>query len=336
MTSTIVRQAMHKISVILPVFNERENLDELLRRSLPVLEASSGGSFEMIFVDDGSNDGSAEILDAYQQRDPRLKVVHFSRNFGHQAALQCGLDQAQGNVVVLMDSDLQDPPELLHDFLARWREGYNVVFAIRTKRKENAVKKAAYYAFYRTMKAIAEIDVPLDAGDFCLLDRRVVQVLVGLPERNRFLRGLRSWVGFQQIGVPYERGARHSGTPKYTPSKLFKLALAGYVGFSSMPLRLASWLGFISAGIGFAIGAWAVIVKLAGVVTPIGWASTIAVTLFVGGMQLFVVGIVGEYLSRMYDEVRKRPLYVVRSRVGFGEEENALRHMSLSATELPR
>ena len=312
------------ISAILPVYNERENLDALLDRLPPVLESAADGSFEIVFVDDGSRDGSAEILDSFCARDSRLRVIHFSRNFGHQAALQAGLDASSGDAVILMDADLQDPPEVLHQFIEKWQQGYDVVYAVRRKRKENFLKRAAYSIFYRSMKVIAEIDVPLDVGDFCLMDRRVVDMLVTLRERHRFLRGLRSWVGFRQIGIEYQREARLAGEPKYTLRKLISLALSGYIGFSAMPLRAAAWLGFLSAAAGFSIGIWVLVRTLIELPSPPrGWASTMSVILFVGGVQLLVLGIIGEYLGRVYDEVRNRPLYVVRSRVGFSATDEA-------------
>ena len=309
------------LSVVVPVFNERENLDALLTRLLPVLE-QTGEPFDVVFVDDGSRDGSAEMLDAFHARDARVKVVHLSRNFGHQAALQAGLDHARGDAVVMMDADLQDPPELLGQFVAAWRGGHDVVYAVRKKRREHALKRFAYAAFYRTIKVMAEIDVPLDAGDFCLLDRRVVDTLVALPEHNRFLRGLRSWVGFRQTGVEYERAARHAGAPKYTLRKLVRLALSGYVGFSSMPLRAAAWAGLTAAVVGFTIALWVVYTKLVDIPSPRGWASLMAVMLVVAGVQLLVLGVLGEYLGRVYEEVRRRPLYIARSRVGFADEED--------------
>jgi dolichol-phosphate mannosyltransferase len=307
------------LSAVLPVFNERENLEALSGRLLPILGELAGDAFEVVFVDDGSRDGSDRILDAMSEADRRLKVVHFSRNFGHQAALQAGLDASSGAAVVMMDADLQDPPELLRTFVERWREGYEVVFAVRRRRKEGRLKRAAYALFYRTLHAMAEIDLPVDAGDFCLLDRRVVDTLVGLREHNRFLRGLRGWVGFRQIGVPYERDARAAGDPKYTLRKLVRLALSGYVGFSAMPLRISVWLGLLSAGVGFALGLGALATKFLGIYSPQGWVSTIVVILLVGGVQLLMLGVIGEYLARVYDEVRRRPLYVVRSRRGLGE-----------------
>jgi dolichol-phosphate mannosyltransferase len=317
------------ISVILPVYNECETLQELKMRLTPILEECAGGSFEVLFIDDGSRDGSDRIIDGFHDRDSRFKAIHFSRNFGHQAALQAGLDIAAGDAVALMDADLQDPPELLRQFVDYWRQGNDVVYAVRKKRKEPFWKRAAYATFYRTMKAISEIDVPLDAGDFCLMDRRVVDTLVSFRERNRFLRGLRSWVGFKQIGVEYERDARLAGEPKYSLRKLMGLALSGYIGFSAMPLRIATWLGLGVALTGFLVGLWAIYTKLAGIYSPRGWASTIAVIMFIGGAQLLVLGVIGEYLSRIYDEVRQRPLYIVRSHIGV--EEDRLANLSAGA-----
>ena len=311
------------VSVVLPVYNEAENLDLLVGRLQEVLERATGGAFEVLLIDDGSTDASPEMLDALAARDPRCKVIHFSRNFGHQAALQAGLDAGVGDAVITMDADLQDPPEVLARLIAKWREGYDVVYAIRRLRKDGLLKRAAYAAFYRSLRAVAEIDVPLDAGDFCLLDRRVARALVSLTERGRFLRGLRSWVGFRQVGIEYERAARHAGAPKYGFRKLVRLALSGYVGFSTMPLRLATWLGFLAASAGFLIAAWAALTKIFHVPSPRGWASTMAAILFVGGVQLVMLGVVGEYIGRVYDEVRRRPLYIVRSRVGFDEGEAA-------------
>jgi dolichol-phosphate mannosyltransferase len=305
------------ISLIIPVYNEYENLNTLARRLPPVLEEATTGSFEVLFVDDGSRDGSGELLDTIANRDVRYKVLHFSRNFGHQSAFQAGLDEASGAAVVLMDADLQDPPELLRQFIAKWKEGYEVVYGVRRHRKEHFVKRVAYAAFYRTLRLLSEIDTPLDAGDFCLMDEKVVRALVALPERHRFLRGLRSWVGFNQIGFEYDRDARNAGDPKYTLRALFSLALSGYVGFSSMPLRLAAWLGVASAAVGFLLTTWVVVSKFTSPIVPQGWASTIAVILFVGGAQLIMLGVLGEYLARVYDEVRGRPTYIVKARTGF-------------------
>jgi dolichol-phosphate mannosyltransferase len=306
------------LSVVLPCFNERDNLEPLYDRLAPLLEKITR-SFEVIFVDDGSTDGSGERLDALNRKDPRFKVIRFSRNFGHQAALSAGLDASSGAAVVLMDCDLQDPPEIIERFIDRWRSGCEVVYGVRRKRKEGILKRAAYAAFYRSMRMMAQIDLPLDAGDFCLMDRKVVDVLKRLPESHRFLRGLRSWAGFRQAGVEYERQGRHAGEPKYTLGKLVRLAVSGYVGFSTFPLRVASWLGLVVAAVGFGIACWAVGTKILGIPSPRGWASSIAVMLFLGGIQLLVLGVMGEYLGRVYDEARARPSYVVREWVGFGE-----------------
>lgn len=325
-----------EVSVVFPVYNEQENLDVLFERVHPVLEEAANGSFEVIFVDDGSADGSEEFLDALSERDHRYKVIHFSRNFGHQAALQAGLEATRGHAVVLMDADLQDPPELISRFIAKWREGYKVVYAIRKRRKEASWKRLAYWVFYRSMRFIAEIDAPLDAGDFCLMDRRVVDTLVSLPERNRFLRGLRSWIGFKQIGVEYERDARNAGDPKYSLRKLIGLAVSGYVGFSSFPLRVAAWLGVSASLAGFAMTIWVIFSRIFVPHVPQGWASLIAVVLFVGGVQLIMLGVIGEYLGRVYDEVRQRPLYVVSSRVGFADNKVSIETVEFADQILAR
>ena len=308
------------VSVVIPVLDERENLDALVAHLHPVVDRKTDGSFEVLFVDDGSRDGSSEMLDAFHARDPRYKVIHFSRNFGHQAALQAGLDAAEGRAVAMMDGDLQDPPELLGEFIDKWREGYEVIYAVRHSRQESFLKRAAYKTFYRTLRVIAEIDTSVDAGDFCLMDYRVVATLVALRERNRYLRGLRSWVGFRQIGVEYERQARHAGKPKYTLRKLIRLALSGYIGFSSLPLRAAAWLGFLFATVGFVMTLWIIIEKLkGGPFAPQGWTSTVAIILIISGIQLIILGVIGEYLGRVYDEVRRRPLYVVSSQLGIAD-----------------
>ena len=307
------------LSVVLPVYDEVANLRTLAGRLAPVLERITQGAWEAVFVDDGSSDGSGEAVDALHREDPRFKVLHLSRNFGHQAALSAGLDVAAGQAVVLMDADLQDPPELIETFVERWRAGCDVVYAVRRARREGPVKRLAYAVFYRTMRRLADIDVPLDAGDFCLMDRAVVDELVAMPERQRFLRGLRAWVGFRQAGVEYDRDARVGGRPKYTFRKLVRLALSGYVGFSSVPLRASAWLGFAAAGTGFLLAVWAISTKVLGIASPRGWASTVAIVLFLGGVQLLVLGVIGEYLGRVYDEVRARPTYVVRRRLGFAE-----------------
>jgi len=316
---------MSCISIVIPVFNEEQNLETLVSRLRDVLTTLNFDDHEILFIEDGSCDRSPEILEGMHRRDPKIGSIFLSRNFGHQAALQAGLDESRGDAVVLMDADLQDPPEVIRDFGRLWRASFEVVCGVREKRKENVFKRMAYRTFYRTMRWIANIDVPIDAGDFCLLDRRVVKALTSLRERNRFLRGLRSWVGFRQAGVPYVRHAREAGTPKYNLSRLVGLAISGYIGFSALPLRLASWIGLASAFFGPVMACWAMLSKITGRPTPWGWASTISVVLFMGGMQLLVLGILGEYISRMYDEARRRPLYVVSHRL-----DSNMSHVSAS------
>ncbi len=308
------------VSVVLPCYNEIQNLEPLIGRLREVLEPLTKGLWEVIFVDDASDDGTAEALDKLSAADSRIKAIHFARNFGHQAAQVAGLEHAKGRAVVLMDADLQDPPEVIASLFERWQEGYHVAYAVRRRRKESVLKRAAYSFFYRSLRLLAEVKIPLDSGDFCMMDERVVRVLTGMRERHRFLRGLRSWVGFRQIGVEYERSARFAGEPKYTLGKLIQLALSGYIGFSTKPLRIAMWLGFGATAFGFAVLVWAIYARLAGAPVPWGWASTMAAILFLGGTQLAVAGIIGEYVGRVYDEVRGRPLYVVRDLVGFEAE----------------
>jgi dolichol-phosphate mannosyltransferase len=309
---------MQTVSIVIPAYNERETLPALVDRLVATIDGSNDGvTFEVLFVDDGSDDGSEEALDDLCRRDPRFRVIHLSRNFGHQAALQAGLDSATGDAVVLMDADLQDPPEMLADFIREWRRGSEVVYGVRRTRVAAAWKRAAYSVFYRSLRAISsETDIAPNVGDFCLMDRSVVEAMAALRERNRFLRGLRSWVGFRQMGIEYDRGPRAAGEAKYTLRKLVALAVSGYVGFSVMPLRIATWLGVVSATVGVGVGVWVIWTKFFGVYSPQGWASTMAMVLFAGGVQLLVLGVIGEYVGRIYEEVRARPLYVVRSRVG--------------------
>ncbi len=308
------------ISVVLPCYNERGTIDPLMRRLEPVLERVVGDAYELVFVDDGSTDGTGRALDALSEAHDRVRVLHLSRNFGHQAALAAGLEATSGDAVVLMDADLQDPPELIEAFVDRWREGYEVVYAVRRSRKDAILKRIAAAMFYRSLRSMAEVETPVDAGDFCLLDRAVVNVMTAFPERNRYLRGLRAWAGFRQAAVELDRDERRYGTSKYTLRKLIQLAVSGYLGFSVMPLRLAGVLGLLGAGLGLFLGVYTVILKLSGVPAESGWASTFAAIWFVGGVQLLVLGVIGEYLGRVYDEVRRRPPYIVRRRVGFPDQ----------------
>ncbi len=307
-----------KYSVILPVFNEESNLDSLYTRITGVMQRL-GPSYEIIFVNDGSRDRTQEYAVALHHKDKKVKIVSFSRNFGHQTAVSAGLKYASGEIIAILDADLQDPPEVLPDFFNKIREGYDTVYAIRTNRKENALKRFVYSLFYRILRTVANIDIPLDSGDFCVMNRRMVDAINMLPERNRFVRGLRSWVGFRQTGLTYERAARASGTSKYTMSKLFKLAFDGIFSFSYVPLQLITWLGFAGMLTAFFGSVWAVYQRF---FTPNynavpGFATTIILIMFIGGLQLFSLGVVGEYMRRMFDEIKARPQYIIDTTVGF-------------------
>ena len=311
------------ISIVLPCFNEESVLPEAFRQLTEAL-ASLGEPWEVIIVDDGSTDGSREFLRRLSRQDGRWKTIFFSRNFGHQAALSCGLDSASGACVIMMDLDMQDPPSVIHRFIAEWKRGYRVVYAVRMKRKENILKRTMYYLFYRFLSLISDIDIPLDAGDFCLMDRQVVDVIKRLPERNRFLRGLRVWVGFPQIGIEYERQSRAGGEPKYNIPKLISLALDGLFSFSKKPLRFIALLGIIISILSFLGAVFFILHRILNFTlfgfpaknVP-GTATIVVAVLFIGGMQLVCLSIIGEYLGRVFDETKSRPNWVVESRLGF-------------------
>jgi glycosyltransferase involved in cell wall biosynthesis len=296
------------LSVVIPIYNEEATLPELIRRLTHVLSQDLLGlAYELVFVNDGSTDGSMQILCKLHADDPAVKVIHLSRNFGHQAAITAGVDHAKGDVVICMDGDLQDPPEIIPALIRQWRDGNDVVYAIRKARKEGFVKRACYAAFYRLLGKLSMISIPLDAGDFALMDRRVVNCLKAFPERNRFIRGLRAWVGFRQIGVEYEREKRFAGLPKYTWLKLLKLAVHGLLSFSATPLRIATGLGFlISFGSLFGIIAILYLKLFTDKAIP-GWTATVIPILLLGGIQLFSIGILGEYIAQIFDEVKQRP-----------------------------
>jgi dolichol-phosphate mannosyltransferase len=299
------------VSVVIPVFNEEDNLSSLFARLSAVLE-QTGSSYEIIFVDDGSRDESLSMLRAHAAADPHVVVVELARNFGHQVAISAGLDHARGDGVIVMDADLQDPPEVLPQFIDKWREGHDVVYAIRAQRKESWMKRGAYAAFYRLLRRVANIEIPLDAGDFCIMDRRVVDLLTGMPERNRFVRGIRSWVGLDQVGLAYERHARQAGRPKFTFTRLVYLALDGLVSFSYLPLRIITMLGFGVSLLSIILAVFYAIKKLTVGLNPPGFATLIVAIFFLAGMQLVTIGVIGEYVGRIFEEVKRRPLYVVR------------------------
>ena len=301
------------LSVVVPLFNEGSNVEALHGRLVASLARLDRG-YELVFVDDGSVDATPEILDRLRSSDPRLVVVRLSRNFGHQAAVSAGLDHARGCGVVVMDGDLQDPPEVLPRFVEAWEAGSDVVYAVRRKRKEGAAKRLGYFAFYRILNAISDLDIPLDSGDFCLMDRRVVDALKALPERMRFVRGLRTFVGFRQTGIDYERAARGSGRPKYSLRALIGLAIDGVVSFSSYPLRLVTYLGIGTASLAAVMMAWVFLDAFRHHTAPRGWASVIVTVLFMGSIQMIGLGIVGEYLRLIFLESKGRPSYIVDDR----------------------
>ena len=306
-----------RYSFVIPVFNERETLPELHRRLSAVIEGLDGEA-ELLFVDDCSWDGSYDLLSELGARDPRVRVIRFARNFGHQVAITAGLDHAAGDAVIVMDADLQDPPEVVPDLVARWQEGYEVVYAVRKRRSgETWFKRATAAWFYRILRRIAHVDMPLDAGDFRLVDRRAVDVFRSMRERARYVRGMFSWVGFRQIGVPYERSERFAGEPKYSYRKSLTLAVDGLVSFSNAPLRAALVAGFAFSALAFLLGAFALVAKLAGAFVVPGWASILVVVSFLGGVQLTLMGMLGLYVGRIYEEVKERPIYVVRETIGF-------------------
>jgi len=300
-----------ELSIVLPVYNEQENVDEVYDRLRAVVEREAS-DFEIIFVDDGSGDQSVFKLAELQKKDQRVIVVELARNFGHQVAITAGLDFARGRGVVVMDADLQDPPEVLPQFIAKWREGYDVVYAIREHRKEGWLKRTSYKVFYRLLRRISNIEIPLDAGDFCIMDRKIVELLKTMPERSRFVRGIRSWVGFNQIGLPFERHARHAGTPKYTVRRLMLLALDGLISFSYVPLRVITALGLSVSFLSLGLAVFFFVKKLLYGLSPPGYASIIVSIFFLAGIQLVTLGVIGEYVGRIFEEAKRRPMYVLR------------------------
>ncbi len=303
------------ISVVIPVYNEAPNLQVLFERLQRVLD-TIGCSWEIVFVDDGSIDTGVRFLRELASTDARITLVELSRNFGHQIAISAGLEYARGEGVIIMDADLQDPPEVLPQFIDKWREGYDVVYAIRQKRKERLFKRVAYAVFYRLLKQLATVDIPLDAGDFCIMDRRVVDLLLSMPERNRFVRGIRSWIGLKQVGLAYERQARNAGKSKYGFRRLLYLALDGLVSFSFVPLRMIAVLGFGISGVSLGLALFYALKRLLVGLSPPGFASLMVANFFFAGVQLITLGVIGEYVGRIFIEVKRRPLYVVRRVVG--------------------
>ena len=299
-------------SIIAPVYNEAETLPALYPRVKEVMD-STGEDWELILVDDGSTDGSADMIRELARQDPRVRPVIFARNFGHQIAVTAGLDYSRGQAVVIIDADLQDPPEVILEMIEKWRQGYEVVYGVRTDREgESWFKLWTAALFYRLIYRITDVDIPLDTGDFRLMDRKVVDVLNQMRERHRFLRGMSAWVGFRQTGVHYRRASRYAGETKYPLKKMLKFASDAITGFSYLPLQLATYLGFLSAGISILAIPVVVYLRASGSQAFFGQATTLIAVLFLGGVQLISLGILGEYIGRLYDQTKGRPLYIVR------------------------
>jgi polyisoprenyl-phosphate glycosyltransferase len=298
-------------TIIAPIYNELENIPELYPRMREVMDRT-GEAWELILVDDGSTDGSTTLIRKLAENDPRVRPVIFARNFGHQIAVTAGVDFARGDAVIIIDADLQDPPEVILDLIAKWREGYEVVYAVREERQgESWFKKTTASLFYRMIYRITDVDIPMDAGDFRLMDRKVVEVMKHMREKHRFLRGMSAWVGFKQVGVSYKRQPRFAGETKYPLNKMIKLALNAVTSFSYFPLQLATYMGFIAAGLSVLAIPIIVVLRLTTGTALFGQATTLIIVLFLGGLQLISLGVIGEYIGRIYDEAKGRPLYIV-------------------------
>jgi len=308
-------------SVVIPVFNEEEGLPALWERLSAALDKLDGPS-EAVFVNDGSKDGTLDGLKRLRASDPRVKIISFSRNFGHQIAISAGMDYSSGRAVVVIDADLQDPPELIPDMIEKWRDGYEVVYAVREKREgESRFKLLTAALFYRVLRRLTNVDIPVDVGDFRLVGRRALDALCGMREHHRFVRGMVSWVGFPQTGVGYQRAPRFAGETKYPLKKMVKFAFDGITSFSWVPLRLASYFGLIAAIISFLVVVWALYVKFILRDAIPGWSSLIVAVMAVASVQFLTLWIVGEYVGRIYDEVRQRPLYIIGEAHGFSDDD---------------
>jgi polyisoprenyl-phosphate glycosyltransferase len=304
------------IAVVIPCYNEEGNLRETHRRVSQTL-ANAGVEYEIVYVDDGSRDATPGLVRELQASDPHVRVVYLSRNFGHQVAVTAGLAHTRADAAVIMDADLQDPPEVVGDMIRRWQDGYEVVYGVRTDREgETRFKLLTAKLFYRLIHSLSDTEIPLDTGDFRLLDRKVVDAIVAMPERDRFVRGMVSWAGFRQIGVPYRRAPRFAGETKYPLGKMVRFALDGIFSFSAKPLRLSTLMGLISAGLALLAIVYALGMRLFTQRWVTGWTALIIAILFLGGVQLISLGIIGEYIGRLYGEAKRRPLYLVRETLG--------------------
>lgn len=312
-----------ELSIVIPVYNEAETLPALMDRLTKVLNGITS-SYEIIFVDDGSTDDSMSILEQYRAKDSRVKILQFSRNFGHQIAITAGLDHASGEATVVMDGDLQDPPEVIPKLWEKWKERYDVVFAVREQREgESWFKLFTARMFYRLLCSISDFEIPNEAGDFRLLSRGAREAFCQMRERHRYVRGMTGWIGYRQTGVPYKRQSRHAGQTKYPFRKMFKLAVDAITGFSLKPLKFATYLGVVVSTMSFLLILYALYGRLIGGDVVRGWASIIVAIFFLGGVQLLTIGIVGEYVGRIYEEIKRRPLYLIRRGEGFEDVQPA-------------
>ncbi len=310
---------MPNVSIVVPLFNETESFPSLIKRLNALMDAHPL-SIEVVLVNDGSRDSTAALMQQVALVDKRYYCVFLARNYGHQIALSAGLAKARGTEgVMVIDGDLQDPPELLTEFYKKYKEGYDVVYAVRTKRKENALKKTAYNLFYRLLKTISYIDIPLDSGDFCFMSRRVVDVMNQMPEESRYMRGMRSWIGFEQIGIDYERSERAAGESKYSFRKLLELAYNGIFNFSEFPIKLIKRVGYLAVASSLIYLVYSLYRKLVFNDVPQGFTATIFIIVFFSGIQLFFMGIIGEYLLRIFFQVKGRPLFIVKDEILEGQ-----------------
>lgn len=306
-------------SLVIPLYNEEQVIHECIKRVTDVMK-DKDFDYEVIFVNDGSRDSTEAIVKQYCAEDAHLKLISFSRNFGHQTAITAGMDHSAGDAVIVMDADLQDPPEVVLQMIEKYEEGYDVVYAVRSKRKgETFFKKFTAKVFYRFLKSMCEVDIPVDTGDFRLISRQVCDVLKGLTERNRYVRGLVSWVGFKQTGIYYEREERFAGETKYPLKKMLKLSMDGITSFSTKPLKLTKWIGLVTTASGFIYLLVVIIQRLMGIRLQNGWIPAVIAILIVGGIQLIMSGINGEYIARIFDESKNRPLYIIREKVNMDE-----------------
>jgi len=309
------------LSIIVPCYNESEVIDQTVNRLKAIFANQKDIAAELIFIDDGSKDQTQQILRKYADEDKRIKLICFSRNFGHQMAVTAGIDAASGDAVVLIDADLQDPPEVIHEMIEKWREGYDVIYGTRTERLgESVLKIATARGFYRLLNKLSDVPIPLDTGDFRLMSRAVVDTLKAMPERDRFIRGMVSWVGFRQTSLPYKRQERFAGYSKYPLAKMVRFASDGILSFSTKPLQIAVGLGLLAAALALIGIVYALILRIFTSIWVEGWTALIIAILFIGGIQLVCIGILGEYIGRIYNETKRRPLYVVKEYVGFVRE----------------